>query len=231
MDTALGSCVKWPWIWFIFSTIKEEVLLNALLHWDAGFVASHITLFLSSSFCKFRFDLVVEIYRSWGVRSTFCQLVDWLPSPSLWNLWRSPSHRSFWILIPIWCPRKQIADLFMHSISVDLSASDHFDLFLVSVVIRLFYQHVGKPGNSCYNMLDVLVACRWLPFMWRRKSWNLYRGPEARSSQLVIVGYWSHSGVLMLERMKIQGVYFVEGDGLHRRFLQANGGDCSFLAI
>lgn len=51
------------------------------------------------------------------------------------------------------------------------------------------------------------------------------------SSQLIIIGYWSHSGVLMLERMKIQGVYFVEGDDLHRSFLQANGGDCSFLAI
>ena len=36
----------------------------------------------------------------------------------------------------------------------------------------------------------------------------------------------------MLERMKIQGVYFVEGDDdLHRNFLQANGGDFSFLAI
>lgn len=51
------------------------------------------------------------------------------------------------------------------------------------------------------------------------------------SSQLIIVGYWSHSGVLMFERMKIQGVYFFEGDDLHRSFLQENGGDCSFLAI
>lgn len=37
----------------------------------------------------------------------------------------------------------------------------------------------------------------------------------------------------MFERMKIhQGMYFVEGgDDLHRNFLQANGGDFSFLAI
>lgn len=35
----------------------------------------------------------------------------------------------------------------------------------------------------------------------------------------------------MLERMKIHGLYFVEGDDLQRSFLQARGGDCSFLAI
>lgn len=66
------------------------------------------------------------------------------------------------------------------------------------------------------------------------KSWNLSVTRPWGSSQLIVVGYWSqYSGVLMFERMKIhQGVYFVEGgDDLHRNFLQANGGDFSFLAI
>lgn len=31
--------------------------------------------------------------------------------------------------------------------------------------------------------------------------------------------------------MKTHGVYFVEGDDMQRSFLQANGGDCSILAI
>lgn len=143
--------------------------INALLQWEAGFEASHITLCC----CRRFVSSGSTWWRSWSsVRSIFRQLVDWLIAVSESLELDGDSHHigasESWLPFRSYA-WKQSADRSTHALCWS-SASDHLMCFRCPWECACSINTWENRRNSCsiYNMLDVLAACRWwLPFLWK----------------------------------------------------------------